>query len=228
MRYCGIALSALLLAVVPVQAADLGWGGGNGATSPMYSPTTVAQWTGFYAGISGGYGWGTTVNSPALPGGITDNNSGGWTLGGQAGYNMDMGGFVLGGEADLQWANIGYQENIAGGTFKARTDFFGTLRGRAGVPIGQVMPYATLGVAYGRGSATVDTGVTTTQTANHFGWTAGVGLEAQATSNLSFKAEYLYVDLGTQSYNGLPAPAGGPRDVSQRFSVVRAGVNYKF
>ena len=67
MRLSGIALSALVLACLPVQAADLGWGGNT--SSPIYSPTSATQWTGFYAGISGGYGWGTTVNSPALPGG---------------------------------------------------------------------------------------------------------------------------------------------------------------
>ena len=222
MRSSATALLALVLVSAPAQAADLGWGDN---TSPIYSPTSAAQWTGFYAGVSGGYGWGTTVNSPALPGGVTDNNASGWSLGGQAGYNMDMGGFVLGGEADLQWSSIGYGEPIAGGTFQAKTDLFGTLRARAGVPVGQVMPYATVGVAYGRGTAQETTGVVTSQSANHFGWAAGLGLEAQATANLSLKAEYLYVDLGTQAYNGLPV---GSRDVSQRFSVVRAGINYKF
>ena len=133
---------------------------------------------------------------------------------------------MLGGEADLQWANIGYREPIAGGTFEAKTDLFGTLRARAGVPVGQVMPYATFGLAYGRGTAQETTGVITSQSANHVGWTAGVGLEAQATANLSFKAEYLYVDLGSQAYNGLPTV--GNRNITQRFSVIRAGVNYKF
>lgn len=226
MKHSLLALSALLLAAAPLQAADLNWG--NNAASPVYSPTSVAQWTGFYAGVSGGHGWGTTTVSPANAGGQTNNNSSGWTLGGQAGYNMDMGGFVLGGEGDLQWSNIGFSETLpaGAGTFKANTDFFGTVRARAGVPIGQVMPYATLGVAYGRGTAQVENGPTTvSSSANHFGWTAGLGLEAQATSNLSFKAEYLYVDLGTQPYNGLPV---GNREVTQRFSVIRAGVNYKF
>jgi outer membrane immunogenic protein len=224
MRFSGTTLLALLVASAPAHAADLNWGGN---TSPVYSPTSAMQWNGFYAGVSGGYGWGTTIVSPALPGGATDNNSGGWDLGAQAGYNMDMGGFVLGGEADLQWSNIGYSHTLPGGdVIEAKTDFFGTLRGRAGVPIGQVMPYGTLGVAYGRGSATQDDGVTTTTTtANHFGWTAGLGLEAQATANLTVKAEYLYVDLGSQDYNGLGV---GARDITQRFSVVRAGVNYKF
>lgn len=223
MRRSAIALFALVAVSTSAIAADLNW---NTNTSPVYSGVSASQWTGFYAGVSGGYGWGTTTNSPALPGGKVENNAGGWTLGGQAGYNMDMGGFVLGGEADLQWANIGYSEPLAGGgTFEAKTDVFGTIRARAGVPIGQVMPYGTLGVAFGRGTAKVDNGVVTSQSANHMGWTAGVGLEAQATANLSFKAEYLYVDLGQQSYNGLPV---GNRDVTQRFSVIRAGVNYKF
>ncbi|WIY52317.1 porin family protein [Devosia sp. YIM 151766] len=226
MKLQGIALVALLaLSTTAIQAADLNWGGG-GNSSSLYSPVSAAQWSGFYAGVSGGHGWGTTTNAPALPGGTADNNSNGWTIGGQLGYNMDMGGFVLGGEADLQWANIGYSEPIAGGTFTARTDLFGTLRARAGIPIGQVMPYGTVGVAYGRGSATVDTTISSTQTANHFGWAAGVGLEAQATANLSLKAEYLYVDLGSQPYNGLPTI--GDREVGQRFGVIRAGVNYKF
>lgn len=223
MNRFGIALAATLALSSTAYAADLSWAN-SGGSSNLYSPVSAAQWTGFYAGVSGGHGWGTVSTTPANPGGTIDNNSNGWTLGGQVGYNVDMGGFVLGGEADLQWANIGYSEPIAGGTFTARTDMFGTLRARAGVPIGQVMPYGTVGVAYGRGSITEDTGFTSTQTANHFGWTAGVGLEAQATANLSLKAEYLYVDLGSQSYN-LP---GANRDVGQRFGIVRAGVNYKF
>ncbi len=220
----GIALLVAVCLTTTAQAADLGWNSGA-SSSNVFSPVSATQWTGFYAGVSGGYGWGTTTTSPANPGGTVDNNSNGWLVGAQAGYNMDMGGFVLGGEADLQWANIGYSEPIAGGTFTAKTDFFGTLRARAGVPIGQVMPYGTVGVAYGRGSATEDLLASTTQVANHFGWTAGVGLEAQATDNLSIKAEYLYVDLGSQPYNSLGV---GNIDVGQRFSVTRAGVNYKF
>lgn len=226
MNKLGIALLAAAAFTTSAQAADL-WSNSGAPASPVFTATSASNWGGFYAGVSGGYGWGTTTNTPAFPGGQVNNNASGWALGGQAGYNMDLGGFVLGGEADLQWASIGYSEpSPIGGTFTAKTDMFGTLRARAGIPIGQVMPYATLGVAYGRGSATVDNGgVTTSQSANHFGWTAGAGLEAQATANLSLKAEYLYVDLGSQPYNGLGL---GNRDIGQRFSVIRAGVNYKF
>lgn len=227
MKRSGIALLAVAALSTSAHAADL-WSNTSAPSAPMFSSTTASSWGGFYAGVSGGYGWGTTSNSPEFAGGDVDNNSSGWTVGGQAGYNMDLGGFVIGGEADLQWANIGYSDDApGGGDFDADIDVFGTLRARVGVPVGQVMPYGTFGVAYGRGSATVDDGVTTTQTANHFGWTAGVGIEAQATANLSIKAEYLYLDLGEQAYDGLPASVGD-RDIGQRFSVIRVGANYKF
>lgn len=227
MKRLGIMLSATLLLTTATQAADLGW---NAGASPVYSPTPASDWSGFYAGVNGGYGWGTLTRQPVGGGPQTANNTSGWNLGAQAGYNMDMGGFILGAEADLQWSNVGYSEDIPGiGSFKAGVDFYGTLRGRAGMAFGQVMPYVTGGVAAGRGTASVTNGVgvTTSQSATHMGWTAGVGLEAQATQNISIKAEYLYVDLGTQTYAGPLAGLGGI-DATQRFSVVRAGINYKF
>lgn len=221
-----IALATALLVTTPAFAADLGWNGGNGGGS-LYSPTSAANWSGFYAGVNGGYGWGTLTRKPV--GGVeTESNSSGWNLGAQAGYNVDMGGFVLGGEADINWTSIGREEDLGAlGTAKVGMDAYGTVRGRAGVVFGQVMPYATLGVAWGRGTASVTSpsDVITSQSKNHLGWTAGVGLEAAATDNITIKAEYLYVDLGTQSYSGLP---GGNIDATQRFSVVRAGINYKF
>jgi len=226
MQRFGIVLSAVLAVTASAQAADLNWS--SPAASPIYSSTPASGWSGFYAGINGGYAWGNSTTNPALPGSPATVNNSGWTIGGQAGYNFDMGGFVLGAEADLQWANIAFSTPAgAAGNFDAVTDVFGTARIRAGIPVGQVMPYATIGGAYGHGTAKItnNQNVVTSQTANHMGWAAGVGLEAQATPNLSFKAEYLYVDLGKQTYAGLPV---GNLDISPRFSVVRAGVNYKF
>lgn len=219
MKRSAIVISALLALTASAGAADLGWNSAP-ATSPMYSSTSAVDWNGFYAGVNGGYAFGNAATSPAIAN--TNNNSSGWVGGIQAGVNADMGGFVLGGEADFQLSNLGYSEPApGGGTFEAKLDSFGTIRGRAGVTFGQVMPYATLGAAFGRGTAQVVNGaVTTSQSATHFGWTAGLGLEAKATDNISVKAEYMYVDLGSQSY--------GARDVGHKFSVIRAGVNYSF
>ena len=153
MKRLGIMLSAITLLTSSAQAADLGW---NSGASPIYSPTPASGWSGFYAGVSGGYGWGTLTREPAGGGAETTSNSGGFALGGQAGYNLDLGGFVLGTEADLQWSNIGYTEDIPGvGSFESSIDFFGTIRGRAGMSFGAVMPYITGGFAAGRGSASI-------------------------------------------------------------------------
>lgn len=221
MKRSAIVISALATLTASASAADLGWNGGGAAPAPMFSPSSVTDWNGFYAGVNGGYAFGNAAVSPAITN--TNNNSTGWLGGIQAGVNADMGGFVLGGEADFQLANLGYNEPAPGGagTFESKLDSFGTIRGRAGATFGQVMPYATLGAAFGRGTAQVVNGpVTTSQSATHFGWTAGLGLEAKATDNISVKAEYMYVDLGSQSY--------GAREVGHKFSVIRAGINYHF
>ncbi|WEK04522.1 MAG: porin family protein [Candidatus Devosia phytovorans] len=226
MKRLGIVLSASLLASASAYAADLNWN--SAPSNNLYSPSAASSWSGFYIGANGGFAWGNHETRPITGGATTENNSGGGALGATAGYNLDMGGFVLGTEADLQWAAIGYSEDLAGGgEFKSDIDFFGTIRGRAGMTFGQVMPYVTGGFAAGRGTTSEPNGggATVSQSATHMGWTIGAGLEAQATSNISLKAEYLYVDLGTQEYAGLPS---GGLDVTQRFSVVRAGVNYKF
>ncbi|WDQ99851.1 porin family protein [Devosia sp. J2-20] len=225
MKRQALSIAALMLFAPAAHAADLSW---NSGTSPLYSPSPASGWDGFYAGLNAGHGWGTGARQNVAGGATTERNTGGWQLGGQAGYNMDMGGFVLGAEGDLQFASIGYEEDLgATGKFKSGVDFYGTVRGRAGMSFGTVLPYVTGGIAAGRGSASLTdpANVVTSQSATHVGWTLGVGLEAQATDKITVKAEYLYVDLGTQTYNGLPI---GNQDITQRFGVVRAGVNYKF
>jgi len=217
---------ALALSSSLANGADLGWNE-TGNSSNFYSNTSAFQWQGFYAGVNGGYGWGTLELDPAAAGASSDNDIDGWQAGIQAGYNVDMGGFVLGAETDIQWSSIAFSDDLGIGEFKAGMDGYGTLRGRAGATFDRVMPYVTGGLAYGFGNVSVTDGlgVTTSQGKTHLGWTVGAGLEAAATDTLTIKAEYLYVDLGTQSYISAP---GGTSDVTQRFSVVRAGVNYKF
>lgn len=223
-----LALASAALLTATAQAADLGWAGSTSPVGNLYSGSSAFQWSGFYAGVSGGYGMGTLSRQPVGGGVITQDNTGGWDLGAQAGYNVDMGGFVLGGEADLQWSSIGYTQELgAPGTLKASVDGFGTVRARAGIAFDRVMPYVTGGAAFGRGtvSLTDPANVVTSQTNTHLGWTIGAGLEAAATDNITLKAEYLYVDLGTQIYTTAP---GGNINATQRFGVIRAGINYKF
>jgi outer membrane immunogenic protein len=133
----------------------------------------------------------------------------------------------------------------------SRLDSFGTFRGRAGFDFNHVFLYGTGGLAVGdvRSDTNVSFGTAPGNSvyngAVHIGsdsqirvgWTVGAGAEYAFAPNWSVKAEYLYVDLGTQSYRSplvaAVAPAAvGPgyswtTSVRERDNIVRVGLNYK-
>jgi outer membrane immunogenic protein len=114
-------------------AADLPRG-----PAPYYPPpASVYNWTGPYAGLNLGYEWGKVTNNVTEPSGIAG--------GGQIGYNRQMGQFVFGVETDIQAS--GADDTFA--PYKFSNPWFGTLRGRAGFAINNVMLYGTAGLAYG-------------------------------------------------------------------------------
>ena len=184
-------------------AADLPRG-----PAPYYPPpSSVYNWTGPYAGLNLGYEWGKVTNSNLEPGGIAG--------GGQLGYNWQTGQFVLGAETDIQAS--GADDTFA--PYKFSNPWFGTLRGRAGFAINNVLLYGTFGLAYGELKGEFF-GVEEDKTL--VGWTGGAGMEVGFAPNWSAKVEYLYMDLGSRAYtitgvnNGLQA------------SYLRLGVNYHF
>lgn len=123
----GLPLSA------PVLAADM--------PMPMKAPQilpppTDHDWSGFYIGIHGGYGWDPahatfdpqafvaglaplfTINSVSAPLNLSVDPNG-WLGGLQAGYNWQNGALVYGLEADLSWSRIKDELTAA---FSAITD----------------------------------------------------------------------------------------------------------
>jgi len=194
----GLGLAAML--ATPAAAADLAY-----KAPAAYAVAPVFTWTGFYLGANAGYGWGEADYSGDIDG----------FLGGiQAGYNYQLSGpFVIGVEADIQYSNI--ESSVF------TLDYFGTVRARAGFAVDQFLLFGTAGFAYGRGSYEV-AGLTNDKT--NMGWTVGAGAEYAIDLNWSVKAEYLYVDLGQETY----ATVGGPIDVGLTSNILRAGVNYRF
>ena len=86
------------------------------AQAADYAAPDLPSWTGAYIGVVGGYGWGDLdfeadiVHSLDTP---TTRNPGrsidveGFLLGGQAGYDFDMGnGLVLGVAGDWSWSDM--------------------------------------------------------------------------------------------------------------------------
>jgi outer membrane immunogenic protein len=182
------------------------------------------NWTGFYIGINGGYGWGTSNWS--LPA-VTNKPKGGM-FGGTLGYNYQVGSLVWGLEWDLDWSDV--KGSVACGpgvSCETKNSWLTTFRGRIGYAFDRWMPYFTAGGAYGEVKATASApllGAAVSTTNNQLGWTIGGGVEYAFLSNWSAKLEYLYVDLG--SFDTGPAPL--VNNVSFKENIVRAGLNYKF
>jgi outer membrane immunogenic protein len=176
---------------------------------PMGSPLLQTySWMGPYIGGNLGYAWGSVDNNPTSPAGFAG--------GVQAGYNWQPSpNWVFGIEGDLQ-------ASAADDTFapwKFSNPWFGTVRGRVGYAVNNVLFYGTAGLAFGE-----LTGETFGLSESHTdaGWTAGVGAEFGFAEHWSAKAEYLYVDLSDTRFS-ITGMSNG-----YQFGLVRVGVNYRF
>jgi outer membrane immunogenic protein len=190
------------------------------AEMPVKAPAYVAayNWTGLYAGINGGGGFGRS-NWSTLG---TDFNTSGGMVGGTLGYNWQMGQTVFGLEGDLDWSNVKGSTACGGFSCETRNNWLGTFRGRIGYAFNRVMPYVTGGLAVGNVKASSALGSSDETRA---GWTLGGGIEANIVGPWSAKIEYLYADLGKTD---CAACVVGGTDVSFHANIVRAGLNYRF
>jgi outer membrane immunogenic protein len=213
MALAGVGLLAPAGMIGPVSAADMGRPVYR-APPPVYYPP-IYNWTGFYAGVNGGYGWGST-NWSAL--GSSFDVKGG-LFGGQVGYNWQFGQFVYGLEGDIDWTDISGSTNCFGLTCQTKNSWLGTVRGRVGYAWDRFMPYFTGGAAFGDIKATVPAFVSSSST--NVGWTVGGGVEGAIAGNWTAK-----VDLGDTTCSALAC--GVATNVDLRTSVLRAGVNYRF
>ena len=160
----GVAVAVLSL---PAMAADLP----RKAPAPLPPPAPVYNWTGFYVGVNGGWGWAKTEATVAQTGngGTLDFNpaslstrANGALFGGQVGYNYQFGSnWVLGIEGDfdgtgmsksagvvfpsLLVTGLGRNDGFAG---SAKIDWLATVRGRLGYTWGPGMAYITGGGAW--------------------------------------------------------------------------------
>jgi outer membrane immunogenic protein len=240
------------------QAADLP----SRAPPPIIAAVPYFTWTGFYVGVNAGWGWredneetvfltpgpgtGGLVGTLVFP----DSGDGGFTGGGQIGYNYQIGSFVIGAEADIQYADTDQDQNVVfvpgagfSGTFvpgvfnSNAPEWWGSVRARLGVAIDRVLIYGTGGLAYTEDSA---------------GWALGAGVEWAlpvnwfGSSAVTFGIEGLWLnfdDDDDDNFNtgfvgsftpvgGLPvnviAPTTGGSDDESEFFVARAKLNFKF
>lgn len=145
--------------------------------SPRAQRAIAIQWTGFYAGVNLGYGWGhrnvdyaarddastlwfTTGGQPPQMSFTTSGVLGGLQLGYNWQFNRH---WLIGLETDFDWSGIQGSGTSSGvvppvpiaGPFSAPLDekieWFGTLRARLGyLPTDTLLTYVTGGLAYGK------------------------------------------------------------------------------
>ena len=130
--------------------------------------------------------------------------------------------------------------------YAAKIEWFGTARGRIGYAWDRVMLYATGGLAYGgvklSGTNTVSgtvvglpflvvTGIGHSQV--NAGWTVGAGIEGALGDRWTWKAEYLYLDLGSMNDPDLQlqvlSASGGRVTTHTNYTdnIIRVGLNYR-
>lgn len=235
-------VSALILGTSDkALAADVGM-----VDAPVVSG--VYDWSGFYVGIDAGYGIGTSgYEIHQSPDGLllfSGPEPDGFLLGAHAGYNWHFGnGFVVGGEADLNYSasNGGdamYQMTPTGAfphssyTMETEVKWTGSARARLGYAIDRLLPYVAAGVA----AAGVESDFNIAgYPANpyhaykdtYIGWTGGIGAEYALTDKVSIRAEYRYADYGSQDF-ATPGISNSVATIDLQSHDVRFGLSYRF
>jgi outer membrane immunogenic protein len=185
------------------------------------------NWSGAYVGVHAGGGW-DHVDFDFLPAPNPANHSGSGALGGlQVGYNFQTDNIVYGVEADISAAGIDGSTECPNPTFTcgSKVSMLGSVRGRLGLAMNDLLIYGTGGLGYGTidiydrnsGGTTFDTKKTKA------GWTVGLGAEYAFNQHWTAKAEYKYFDLGSDDY----LTDSLVRAKTQIHTAV-VGLNYKF
>jgi outer membrane immunogenic protein len=239
----GFALKLYLATLVSILALTVGANAADAVVDEVPVPVEAKgfSWTGFYAGVHGGYGWADSDirDRVQLPGSslTSETDLDGFLIGAHAGaqYQFDN-NIVLGVEMDVDYRDGDGDGAIVGtGEFglppgvsqSVEYNWTGSARLRAGYAMDRWLPYVTGGFAFADyDTETLFNGEPIGFSSSHssVGWTAGVGAEYACTDNMIFRAEYRYSDFGDAEADlfGLPA------EVELTSHDVILGVSYKF
>ncbi|MEO8559283.1 MAG: outer membrane beta-barrel protein [Rhodospirillales bacterium] len=199
---------------------------------------TTYNWSGFYVGAHGGYGFGTSHATDA-----GHSKLKGWQGGLQAGYNWQFSGVVLGAEIDGTYSGIdGKADPFFQGkntnTLRNAQNWSGTARLKVGLPLSGVpivnnmLIYGTGGLAVSRWKSSLNsvgpfiTDFTERDSRVHLGFVVGGGVELPLMPNLSLKLEYLRSDYGSKRYDF--GDTLGTLKIDHEINTLRMGVNYRF
>lgn len=206
------------------------------------------SWTGFTVGVHGLY-LGSKVDFPGVPdypAGPPRPSLNGAMVGGQIGYNMQMGGIVVGAVADLSLGNL--TDTVRDGNYlteTAKIDRIGSLRAVLGLPMGPFLPYVTAGLGWMHANygatcpdqAAVPFGMCSRAGPRSYnssidmtGLAIGGGLKYAITSHFQVGAEYLHFGMNAKDFTNGPI---GPfpavtNQVKVNSDMLKVSLDYKF
>ena len=216
-----LASTAIIAMMSAASAADLA-PRVYAKAAPFVSP--AYNWTGFYIGVMGGYGWSQEARVGGLTG--TTNEFKGGFAGGTIGYNWQQSGspFVFGLEVDAAWSDIKSSATALGITVEDKFRSIGSATGRIGYAADNALFYFKGGYAWADNKLSASAlGTTISESKVHSGWTVGGGLEYGFTPNWSIKGEYMYASFSNEGYSLL-----GGLTLGADIHTVKGGVNYRF
>jgi outer membrane immunogenic protein len=213
--------------------------------APFAAPTY--DWTGFYLGVSGGYGWGQAT--------WTDQNDGdfanflgqqystqpkGGVLGGHVGYDKQFDHIVLGAELSGSTAwTMGTVENPVVhrvfGTTHVHALYAATAK--LGYAVDRLLEYGKGGLAFAQMNILGNDTIANIQFSDSQlrpGLTLGAGLEYAMTNNWLAGLEYDYYDFGDPHFRGYDNGTGGFNNdfnafkVNTKINTINARISYKF
>ncbi|QPC93349.1 outer membrane protein [Mesorhizobium sp. INR15] len=219
MRRLVVATAGFLAALaVPAFAAD------PAATLPMTAPGF--DWTGYYAGLQAGYGWGQSeiTGFDGGPFSVSPDLSGGFIGGHVAGlWQFDQA--VIGGEADLNYARIDGNADLGvGNPLGTKINWFGSVNAKAGFSMDRMLVYGIGGIAFAGIETSQAPSLAETKTS--VGWTIGAGVDYALTDKFVVGAQYRYYDFGSEHFD-TPDPFVD-RDQNVKLNTVGVNLSYKF
>ena len=162
----------------------------------------------------------------------------------EAGYNWQVGMFVLGFETDFSGWDLSASSGVSSfgpttlsATSSINSNWLFTARPRIGFANGNMLTYLTGGLAVSNISLAQSillsaAGPTLAGSASstQLGWTAGGGVEYALSWNWFIKAEYLYVSFSNQTAAQVVSggPGTGTLTGNLTGSIARAGFDYRF
>jgi outer membrane immunogenic protein len=223
-------------------------------SSPEELIPITSRWNGPYLGVNAGY-LGSQSDYP-FKGKVLDTSingkgsskSGGIVGGIQGGYNWELSPqYILGLEGEFSFSDIKDKTTAFSGlpsmgvpaySVDSNIKNLGALRARMGYAVDEILFFVSAGLAFGTQDMSISSMNAAGKVSNigsgtqlMTGWTAGLGIEYLVSSNLTLKAEYIYMDFGNTAIfnykNGTNGKAISAQISDQpRINQIRIGLNY--